>query len=241
MNRKRIRQMNTLLLRRLHKRPAAEFFEHREAFLQTLEQENFMQRFAPLLGEERLRCKCVLELCREELKQLCPQEPHEGWLRYAYVFARRLLFPEPGTDPSCAAGAVFLLSVLQVLFSAEQELLPFDPMWDFAFPREQELEDSPCAAGYGQMLRLWKREYVYEMMRLGLEATPYRALEHIAGVHHIAVTMGRALKKTAFPWIWPWYPAVPPDMIWANSAAIPGNGCPICITTIQPCGFAGAS
>ena len=63
MNRKRIRQMNTLLLRRLHKRPAAEFFEHREAFLQTLEQENFMQRFAPLLGEERLRCKCVLELC----------------------------------------------------------------------------------------------------------------------------------------------------------------------------------
>lgn len=113
-----------------------------------------MQRFAPLLGEERLRCKCVLELCREELKQLCPQEPHEGWLRYAYDFARRLLFPEPGTDPSCAAGAVFLLSVLQVLFSAEQELLPFDPMWDFAFPREQELEDSPCAAGYGQMLRL---------------------------------------------------------------------------------------
>lgn len=199
MNRKRIRQLNALLLRRLHKRPAAEFFEHREAFLQTLEQENFMQRFAPLLGEERLRCKCVLELCREELKQLCPQEPHEGWLRYAYDFARRLLFPEPGTDPSCAAGAVFLLSVLQVLFSAEQELLPFDPMWDFAFPREQELEDSPCAAGYGQMLRLWKREYVYEMMRLGLEATPYRALEHIAGVHHIAVTMGRALKKTGIP------------------------------------------
>lgn len=78
MNRKRIRQMNTLLLRRLHKRPAAEFFEHREAFLQTLEQENFMQRFAPLLGEERLRCKCVLELCREELKQLCPQEPPRG-------------------------------------------------------------------------------------------------------------------------------------------------------------------
>ena len=36
MNRKRIRQMNALLLRRLHKRPAAEFFEHREAFLQTL-------------------------------------------------------------------------------------------------------------------------------------------------------------------------------------------------------------
>ena len=46
------------------------------------------------------------------------------------------------------------------------------------------------------MARLWRREYVYEMMRLGLEATPYRTLEHIAGVHHVAVTAGRALKKS---------------------------------------------
>ena len=51
----------------------------------------------------------------------------------------------------------------------------------------------------GQMLRLWKREYVYEMMRLGLEVTPFRALEHIAGVHHIAVTMGRGLRETGIP------------------------------------------
>ena len=46
------------------------------------------------------------------------------------------------------------------------------------------------------MLRQWKREYVYEMMRLGLEVTPYRTLEHIAGVHHIALTCGRALRRS---------------------------------------------
>ena len=33
-------------------------------------------------------------------------------------------------------------------------------------------------------------------MRLGLEVTPYRTLEHIAGVHHIAVTAARALRKS---------------------------------------------
>ena len=199
MNKKRIRQMNAVLLRRLMKRPAADHFARRQEFLQALEQENYMQRLAPLLGEERVQCGQVLALCRPELEKLCPGEPEEGWLRHTYDFGRRLLFPEGGGADPWAAGAVFLLSVLQVLFAAERELLPFDPMWEFQFLDEEELEGSPCAAGYGVMLRLWKREYVYELMRLGLEATPYRTLEHIAGVHHIALTMGRALRRTGVP------------------------------------------
>ena len=85
---------------------------------------------------------------------LCPQTPQEGWLLYTFDYARQQLFPEQGRDFSCGAGAAFLLSVLQVLFGAERELQPFDPMWDFAFLQEEELEGSPCAAGYGQMLRL---------------------------------------------------------------------------------------
>lgn len=199
MNKKRIRQMNTLLLRRLQKRPAANYFETRAEFLQSLERENYMQRFAPLVSAGRIRCAAVVELCRGELAQLCPREPQEGWLLYTFSFARGLLFPGREQDDTCGAGAVFLLSVLQVLFAAQREVLPFDPMYDFAFIADAELADSPCAASYEQMLRLWKREYVYELMRLGLEVTPFRALEHIAGVHHIAVTMGRELKKTGVP------------------------------------------
>ena len=199
MNKKKIRQMNVLLLRRLQKRPAGDYFARQKELLQGLERENYMQRFVPLLDGGRVQCAQVLELCRGELEQLCPQTPQEGWLLYTFDYARRQLFPEQGRDFSCGAGAAFLLSVLQVLFGAERELQPFDPMWDFAFLQEEELEGSPCAAGYGQMLRLWKREYVYEMMRLGLEVTPFRALEHIAGVHHIAVTMGRGLRETGIP------------------------------------------
>ncbi len=199
MNKKRIRQMNVLLLRRLQKRPAAFYFDDRAEFLQGLERENYMQRFAGLVGGERIRCGEVLSLCRAELGQLCPQEPEEGWLRYSFDFARGQLYPEPGKRFDCGAGAAFFLSVLQVLFLAQREILPFDPMFDFAFIAGEELEESPCAAGYEQMLRLWKREYVYEMMRLGLEVTPFRALEHIAGVHHIAVTMGRELKNAGVP------------------------------------------
>ena len=155
-----------------------------------------MQRFTGLFNGARLRCADVLALCRPELETLCPGEPSEGWLAYAYDYARRLLYPEKTDAEPFAPGAVFLLSVLQVLFAAEAELLPHDPAWTFDFLTDDELAGSPCAPSYQRFLRLWRREFVYELMRLGLEVTPYRTLEHIAGVHHIAVTAARALRKS---------------------------------------------
>ena len=196
MNKKRIRQMDLALRRRLSDRPAADYFAPGDALLRTLETEGYMQRFAGLFSGARLRCADVLSLCRPELEVLCPGEPSEGWLAYAYDYARRLLYPEKTDAEPFAPGAVFLLSVLQVLFAAEAELLPHDPAWTFDFLTDDELAGSPCAPSYQRFLRLWRREFVYELMRLGLETTPYRTLEHIAGVHHIAVTAARALRKS---------------------------------------------
>ena len=196
MNKKRIRQMDLALRRRLSDRPAADYFAPGGDLLRTLETEGYMQRFAGLFSGTRLRCADVLALCRPELETLCPGEPSEGWLAYAYDYARRLLYPEKTDAEPFAPGAVFLLSVLQVLFAAEAELLPHDPAWTFDFLADDELAGSPCAPSYQRFLRLWRREFVYELMRLGLEVTPYRTLEHIAGVHHLAVTAARALRKS---------------------------------------------
>lgn len=196
MNKKRIRQMDLALRRRLSDRPAADYFAPGDALLRTLETEGYMQRFAGLFSGARLRCADVLALCRPELETLCPGEPSDGWLAYAYDYARRLLYPEKTDAEPFAPGAVFLLSVLQVLFAAEAELLPHDSAWTFDFLADDELAGSPCAPSYQRFLRLWRREFVYELMRLGLEVTPYRTLEHIAGVHHLAVTAARALRKS---------------------------------------------
>lgn len=196
MNKKRIRQMDLALRRRLSDRPAADYFAPGNALLRAIETEGYMQRFTGLFSGARLRCADVLALCRPELETLCPGEPSEGWLAYAYDYARRLLYPEKTGAEPFAPGAVFLLSVLQVLFAAEAELLPHDPAWTFDFLTDDELAGSPCAPSYQRFLRLWRREFVYELMRLGLEVTPYRILEHIAGVHHIAVTAARALRKS---------------------------------------------
>ncbi len=203
MNKKRLRQMGASLLRRLTTQPSLRYLSGRQEMLTGLiEEENLLQRFVPLYGSgERLTCAGVLALCEDVLDRLSPA-PEEGWLSFAYDFARKSMFPEPDFEPRRerhGAGAVFFLSLLQVLLDAERQKLPFDPMWDLCLLGEEELEGSAHRDSYRQFLRSYRREYVYEMMRLGLEVTPWRTLEHIAGVHYVAMGVARDLKRAGVP------------------------------------------
>ena len=202
MNKKRIRQMTAALLRRVTTQPALKYLApSREMLRQLLEEEGYLQKFVPLYNGTRIPCADVLAVCRPELNRLSP-EPEEGWLAFTYDFARKSMFPEPDFDPRRelhGAGAVFFLSLLQVLFDAERTMLPPDPMWDLALLDEADVKDSAHQDSYRLFLRAYRREYVYEMMRLGLEATPWRTLEHIAGVHHVALSVARDLKRSGVP------------------------------------------
>ncbi|MBD5162681.1 MAG: cytidyltransferase-related domain protein [Oscillibacter sp.] len=202
MNKKRIRQMTGTLLRRIAVQPAAHWLApHRDMLRPLLEEQNYLQRFAPLYDDTRISCAAVLALCREELARLSP-EPEEGWIAFTYDFARKSMFPEEAFLPRQehhGAGAAFFLSLLQVIFDAERASLPPDPMWDLTLLEEEELSGSAHQDSYRQFLRSYRREFVYEMMRLGLEATPWRTLEHIAGVHHVAVSVARDLKRAGVP------------------------------------------
>ena len=163
MNKKRIRQMTGSLLRRATTQPAAKYLAPHRAMLRALlEEQNYLQRFAPLFDGTRIQCAGVLSLCREELNALSP-EPEEGWIVFTYDFARKSMFPEEDFLPRQerhGAGAVFFLSLLQVLFDAERANLPPDPMWDLALLEESELEGSAHQDSYRLFLRSYRREYV---------------------------------------------------------------------------------
>ena len=198
MNKKKLRQMSASLLRRLTTQPTVQYLSGRRGELTALlEDESFLQRFAPLFDGTRISCAAVLDIAREEMDRLSP-EPEEGWIAFAYDFARKCMFPGPDFLPrqkQHGPGAAFFLALLQVLLDEERARLPADPMWQLELLDEEELEGSEHRESYRQFLRSYRREYVYEMMRLGLEATPWRTLEHIAGVHHAALSVARDLKR----------------------------------------------
>lgn len=142
--------------------------------------------------EQRLTCDQVLEMALPLLNRLTPP-PKEGWMVYAYHVAVSLLYDEADVEHTAKQrdAALCYLNILQVLFDAEREVLPFDPQFDFAFCTEEELAHSSTAEEYRQFLVRFRGEYVYEAMRLGREVTPFRTLEHIAGVHHVAMSVMR--------------------------------------------------
>ncbi|WP_297300954.1 cytidyltransferase-related domain protein [uncultured Oscillibacter sp.] len=164
-----------------------------EALFEDLDWPALLAPLAPI--EERISCEKALGAFRPVLDGLAP-EPGEGWALCAYRTAVSLLYPQADPDhtPAQRDGALCFLQFLRTLFDAEREALPFDFWLDFAFCTEEELISSAVAADYRQFLRRWREEYVYELLRLGREVTPFRTCEHIAGVHHVSMTVSRAFK-----------------------------------------------
>ena len=152
---------------------------------------------AEALGElprGRLNCGQVAEICAP----LLGDAPARGWCAFSYDFIRARMYPQGRFAPDAYGferGALTFLTILQVLLDRERTALPFDPMYDFAFLTEEEYAACDHGQEYRRFLAAWRDEYIYELMRLGDEVTPYSTLSHIAGVHHIALTVARGIRN----------------------------------------------
>ncbi|MGM9661957.1 MAG: nicotinate-nicotinamide nucleotide adenylyltransferase [Oscillospiraceae bacterium] len=203
MYKKRVRQMLAELTRQLCARPASGYLKmSRGELTELLQRSDASRRLEELLAEEKpLTCARVAAQWEDVMDGLSPA-PAEGWLSYTYRFACGTLFPRPEQRQErrrYGAASSLLLALLQVLFDDERRRLPFDFLRDIRLLTEEEYAGEDHGASYARFLRAYRREYVYEMMRLGLEATPFKSMEHIAGVHHVAMCAARDMKRAGFP------------------------------------------
>lgn len=191
MNEKLKRQLLNALAQALTDR---QLFPSRRAALTVLRQPELLGGLAglfPIRG--RLSCARVAEICAPVLGDA----PSQGWTQFSFDFIRARMFPQGGfvqDSQSYEEGALRFLTFLQVLLDRERQALPFDPMADFRFLPREEYEGCDRGAEYRRFLEAFRREFIYELMRLGDEVTPFRTLSHIAGVHYIAMTVARGLK-----------------------------------------------
>ncbi len=195
---KMIRQLNRDILEALAaRRPGG--LSNRRALQEMMKAPAWTDGLAALFPiRERLSCARVLELCAPILDRICPQAPEKGWGPFCYQYICGVMYPGSGFAPEAPRyenGALFYLTVLQLLLDYERSALPFDPMMDFQFLTEEEYEACDKAREYRRFLAAWRGEFLYELMRLGLEYTPFKTLSHISGVHYIAMTAARGLAE----------------------------------------------
>ena len=150
---------------------------------------------------KRITCRKIYEMCRPTMF-LLGKEPEEGWMSFTYRFACHFLYPELKFLQECDvfwAGALYYLHVMRFFFDRERQSVPFDPLIDFGFIDDAEGQKFENYEEYRRFRRFWREEYIYEMMRLNGEVTKFRTLEHIAGVHNLAMTIARGLLEAGAP------------------------------------------
>ncbi len=197
MSKKEIRQTIAELTERLCER---EFLERsglsKKSVLMLMNKEHWEEQLARILPiKKRISCRIIYEICEEPLA-LLGNQPEEGWMKFTYRYVCHLLYPDAEFSreyTGFTAGAEFYLAVLQYIFDREREILLFNSLYDFAFLSDEEAKNFESYVEYRRFRKTFAREYVYEMMRLNAEVTPFRTLEHIAGVHHVAMTVARGL------------------------------------------------
>ena len=152
--------------------------------------ERFIEGFLPV--RQRISCRAVIETAAAAMGDI--PAPEGGWSGYVLSNAIARLYPQHrrAATEQQEDFALCALLALQLLL-AEERSLPFDMTMDFAFCTEAEAADSPY---YQRFLQVWRQDFIYELLRLSSELTPFSTLQHIAMVHHVAMTAGRALRRS---------------------------------------------
>ena len=153
-------------------------------------QARFAEEFLPL--RQRLCCVKLIEAAAEAMPEL--PAPEGGWSGYVLSDAIARLYPQHRREATEQQEdfALCALLAVQLLLAEERRTQRFDMTMDFAFCTDEEAAGSPF---YQRFLQVWRQDFVYELLRLSRELTPFSTLQHIAMVHHVAMTAGRALRR----------------------------------------------
>ncbi|MFV0314612.1 MAG: nicotinate-nicotinamide nucleotide adenylyltransferase, partial [Anaerotignum sp.] len=161
-----------------------------------LDKKYWMSAIDAITNEKEVSCGAVLSYCEDMLSTLAKEVPKEGWLSYTYRFLIKGIYPHREDivlDVFEHRAVYFYLEILRVFLACEREYVPLNMHRTFAFATEDEMQNSPYGVQYSKFLDCFNRQFVYELMRIGPEVTPFDTLAHVAGVHYIAMHVGRQL------------------------------------------------
>lgn len=169
--------------------------------------DNFESAMMFLIEEKHFKTQDILQLFYECFKIITSGfrafETLENLENYAYQYALSLSFKEAvqiELNDKDNELAVLVLKILRVFFELQRE---FDhdawvSQYALKLLTEKEIEALEDDE-YQRFIELLDREYVYEMMKMNQDLIGYSTLDHICGVHHLAVKIGRQLKHLKLP------------------------------------------
>lgn len=172
-----------------------------EKFLKTA---GFKKQIGIMLEENVFSCKNTLSACIDFINELAGSSVPGNWLFYIYQYTLFKSFPDAVTielSPELDLPCEFYLRLLRIICEYEkssscgswQSIYPMDFITD-----EEELQlEHP--EEYTRFVRAFRYNYTYEMMKLNSEVYNFNTIDHICGVHYLALYIARQLKAIGLP------------------------------------------
>ena len=165
-----------------------------------LEGEAFEREAARMEKDKDFSCLAVYSLLKEIMLNVSGGRKPEDWLFYLYQHALRKSFPgavQLAMDPVFDDACELYLDVLGVVAGIQKK--SGQGLWQsryaFEFLTEREIESLENPSEYRAFMKAFGKDRVYEMMKLNQEVVGYTTLDHILGVHYLAVFMARQLSQ----------------------------------------------
>lgn len=169
-----------------------------------IESSKFIDSLNNMVEEKDFSCGKVLSASRDLLDSLSECTPPSDWLHYIYQFTLYKSFPDAVTielreelDRPCSIFLRMLRTVSQYQISSH------DNTWQSKYPMlflsPQEIDELEWPGEYRSFMQAFSSDFIYELMKLSQEVMGLNTLDHVLGVHYLALYLGRQLKAKGIP------------------------------------------
>lgn len=195
-----MRSIEKELLSRMFIKKHAISREHVWLYLSTA---SFRGKLEQMVDQQKYSALDVFDLLSGMIEKYPVRKKPENWMNYFYQYALRFSFKEAVTEEfssECDALAEIYLRVLSVISKVQMD--DDDGSWQSKYPlkllTDEEVSQLEDSSEYERFKKAFHDEYVYEMMKINQDFIGYTTLDHICGVHYLAMKVARQLKSAGF-------------------------------------------
>ncbi|HKK83879.1 MAG TPA: cytidyltransferase, partial [Atribacterota bacterium] len=166
----------------------------------------FKKNLSVMVNKRKFTAAQTVELYWDRFRSLDESISKEQWLKKIYNYCQYLSFPDTRPELKDLPLSkkklffMFLLTYRQVITLKQQygekDLFLHQYPLSFLSSREIGLLEQP--EEYVRFLNAFEKLFVYEMMALSKEIYQYSTLDHVCGVHALALSIARQIQKQGF-------------------------------------------
>jgi len=172
-----------------------------------LHEQKFTKKLSFMINEKNINCQEIYTLIKNLLIALDSKHVSKDWLYQVYQYSLFLSFPgtvevtEFHSNIKNERNILLYLKILRIFSeiiksSGDSTLQSRFPL---SFLTSEEIEKLEYSKEYIRFKKAINEEYIVEMMKLSQEVMKFNTLDHICGVNHIALSIGRQCKEFGIP------------------------------------------